>query len=130
VGREMRYIKIVDTGNNVRDTLYPGFDLDAIEVCPVKVEEEVKINSLYLYQNFPNPFKQTTQIKYSLRVTQYISLKIYDVVGRIVEKLVESKVTPGDYSIQWYRKDLPSGIYFIELKAGETKFTRKIILIQ
>ncbi len=83
-----------------------------------------------LYQNFPNPFNPSTTIKYSipsvtLRQAQsdiHVSLKVYDVLGNEIETLT--------YEVTWYAENLPSGVYFYQLKAGEFIQTRKMILLK
>jgi len=70
----------------------------------------------FLHQNYPNPFNQSTIIKYQLHSKAYITLKIYDIVGKEVVTLISKEKEPGEYNINFNAKDLPSGIYFYQMK--------------
>ncbi|MDI6840974.1 MAG: T9SS type A sorting domain-containing protein [bacterium] len=83
-----------------------------------------------LYQNFPNPFTIKTTIRYTIPKSTQVSLKIYDITGRLVETLVNSKILPGYHTATWDSKEVASGIYFVRMEAGDYKQTRKIILVQ
>jgi hypothetical protein len=88
-----------------------------------------------LYQNFPNPFRQVTTIKYQVPVETQISLKIYDVMGRLVRKLVNEKQKPGYYTVHWDGKAdngqrLASGVYFYRFETKDFKSTKKIVQVR
>ncbi|MBS1494795.1 MAG: T9SS type A sorting domain-containing protein [Bacteroidetes bacterium] len=85
-----------------------------------------------LKQNYPNPFNPTTRINYELRNTNYVSLKVFDLLGKEVGTLVNEKQNAGSYAVDFNSAEfnLPSGIYFYTLNAGEFKETRKMILIK
>ena len=88
-----------------------------------------------LYQNFPNPFNPTTKIKYSIpsvetRHASSVQLKVYDVLGREVQTLINEVKQPGEYKIEFNATTLPSGVYFYRLRAGEYISTKKMILIK
>lgn len=70
----------------------------------------------FLHQNYPNPFNQSTIIKYQLQSKAYITLKIYDIVGKEIVTLISTEKEPGEYDINFNAKDLPSGIYFYQIK--------------
>ncbi len=70
----------------------------------------------FLHQNYPNPFNQSTIIKYQLQSKAYITLKIYDIVGKEVVTLISTEKESGEYDINFNAKDLPSGIYFYQMK--------------
>jgi len=70
-----------------------------------------------LYQNYPNPFNPATIINYQLPVDGYVTLKVFDPVGREVAKLVNERKSYGKYSIVWNAVGLPSGVYFCRLQA-------------
>ena len=89
-----------------------------------------------LFQNLPNPFTESTTIKYALGGKGWVKLKIYNIVGQIVNTLINKQQKAGTYSITWDGKDdrgraMPSGIYFIELKIDESfSQTNKLILLR
>ncbi len=90
--------------------------------------EILAVASFSLYQNYPNPFNPATMIKYSLPSEEFVTLKIYDVLGREAAVLVNEKQGTGEHMIAFNASQLPSGIYFYTLSAGTNKETRKMIL--
>lgn len=103
---------------------------------PVTVEEEISsIESFYLYNNYPNPFNPSTKIKFQIPNTEFVSLKVYDVLGKEIATLVDEEKAAGKYEIQFNShsgeiRNLPSGIYFYTLKAGQYSETKKMILLK
>jgi hypothetical protein len=83
-----------------------------------------------LRQNYPNPFNPATTISFSLPSKSFVSLIVYDVLGREVATLVSEELSPGNYSQQWNASDLPSGIYFYRLQAGSFAETKKLVLLR
>jgi flagellar hook assembly protein FlgD len=88
-----------------------------------------------LFQNIPNPFTKFTTISYQIPFESKVSLKIYDVAGKLVRTIVEKREKPGYYTVVWDGKDdrnkkVGSGVYFYKLKAGKEKVcTKKLILM-
>jgi hypothetical protein len=87
-------------------------------------------NRFELYQNFPNPFNPSTNISFSITNRSYVSLKIFDFLGRQVASLVSEELSAGDYTRQWNASKFASGIYFSRLQAGLYNETKKIILLK
>jgi hypothetical protein len=83
-----------------------------------------------LYQNYPNPFNTTTIIKYSVPQTSNVVIKIYDILGNEIETLVNEEKAMGTYELNWNAENLPSGVYFYQLKAGDFVDTKKMILLK
>ncbi len=83
-----------------------------------------------LFQNFPNPFNPSTNITFSTPTKTFVTLKIFDVLGREVTTLVNEYLPAGNYSRQWNPKDASSGIYFYTLIAMQHKETKKLILLR
>ncbi|MGE5314206.1 MAG: right-handed parallel beta-helix repeat-containing protein [Acidobacteriota bacterium] len=81
-----------------------------------------------LGQNFPNPFNPSTNIAYDIASHARVLLKIYDVAGREVATLVNQEMEAGKYSVQWNAKDMPSGVYFYRLTAGNFTSVKKLLL--
>jgi FlgD Ig-like domain len=93
------------------------------------------ISELELYQNYPNPFNPTTIIRYQLPVPSHICLKIYDIFGREITTLVNEIESAGSQSVLWDGKNpagvkVSSGLYFCRLQAGNSVYTRKLILLK
>ena len=87
-------------------------------------------SSFELKQNYPNPFNPTTNISFSLPKSSYVSLKVYDLVGREVKTLVDGNQQQGTYNIMYDAVNLPSGIYFYTLKTNEFTETKKMMLVK
>lgn len=88
-----------------------------------------------LEEVFPNPFKKDTTIKYSVKETGNLSLEIYDVKGRLVRRLINSKSASGTFSTIWNGTDesgnqLSNGIYYLQMKTGTYQTTRKLVLLR
>ena len=83
-----------------------------------------------LYQNYPNPFNPTTTISYELSANCFVSLKVYDVLGREVKTLVNEVKRVGRYEVKFDASGLASGVYFYRLTAGNFIATNKMILIR
>jgi hypothetical protein len=87
-------------------------------------------NSFTLEQNYPNPFNPTTTISFSLPSKSFVSLKVFDVIGREVAIIVSEELSAGNYSRQWNATNLSSGIYFYRLQSGSYIETKKLVLLR
>jgi len=83
-----------------------------------------------LSQNYPNPFNPTTTIKYSIPELSFVTIKIYDVLGSEVATLVNEEKSEGSYELNWNAVNLPSGVYFYRIQAGNFIDTKKMILLR
>ncbi len=83
-----------------------------------------------LNQNYPNPFNPSTTISFSLPAKEFVTLKIYDALGKEVTTLVNEELNAGSYKNDWNAGNLSSGIYFYRLQAGKYSETRKLILLK
>jgi len=83
-----------------------------------------------LEQNYPNPFNPSTTIRFTLPEKSFVTLKVFDSLGREVSMLVSEELLPGTYSRQWNAEGLPSGAYFCRLEAGSYTETKKLIIIR
>jgi len=88
------------------------------------------LNSYKLYQNYPNPFNPSTTISYQLPKAAYVTLKVYDVLGKEVEELVNENKSAGIYNVTFNADDLPSGLYFYKIEAGKYSAVRKMMLMK
>jgi hypothetical protein len=86
--------------------------------------------SFFLMQNYPNPFNPATTISFSLPSKSFISLKIFDLLGKEVATIVSGEMSAGSYSKQWNASTFSSGIYFYRLQAGKFTETKKLVLMK
>ena len=97
------------------------------------VESETNCNlpdKFTLYQNYPNPFNPTTIIKYHLPQTSFVSLRIYDIIGKEVKTLVNERQDVGDHSLTIDVHNLSSGVYFYRIEAGSFVETKKFVVMK
>ena len=95
------------------------------------MNDEGKVVTNYsLYQNFPNPFNPTTRIQFQLPNREYVTVKVFDILGNEVAILVNGEMEIGSYEVEFDASNLPSGIYFYRLQAGEFINTKKMILMK
>jgi len=94
------------------------------------VDEPTLPTSFKLFQNYPNPFNPTTIIKYEISSIQNVNITVYDILGRKVTTLVNEKKLPGSYEVKFNALNLPSGIYYYQLIAGNYISTKKMQLIK
>ncbi|OGU82230.1 MAG: hypothetical protein A2W11_10640 [Ignavibacteria bacterium RBG_16_35_7] len=83
-----------------------------------------------LHQNYPNPFNPSTTISWQLAAGSNATLKVYDILGKEIETLVNEEKLAGTYELNWNAANLPSGVYFYQLKAGAFVSTKKMILLK
>ena len=87
-----------------------------------------------LYQNYPNPFNPTTNIRFRISDRGFISLKVYDILGKEVTTLINEELSAGDYEVELNAssgiRDLVSGIYFYQLRAGSFVETKKMMYLK
>jgi hypothetical protein len=105
-----------------------------------KLEKKYLPREYKLYQNYPNPFNPSTMIMYSIAGVVGkdgaksgpvdVSLEIYNTLGERVARLVNEKQMPGNYSVWFNAKELPSGVYFYRLQAGNFVATKKMVLLK
>jgi hypothetical protein len=93
-------------------------------------DNEIVPTEFALSQNYPNPFNPTTRISYQLAKDSYVTLKVYDLLGREVATLVNKNMKAGKYSVDFNASNLATGIYFYKLTAGDFNAVRKMILLK
>ncbi len=108
-----------------------NFDSFSIYKGTVNVTEDMNrglLRSFQLHQNFPNPFNPVTTIEYSLPISGNMALKIFNILGQETETLASGWQKHGNYQIIWETGDLPSGIYFCQLRLNDFFRTKKLVL--
>jgi hypothetical protein len=93
-------------------------------------EKEYLPESIALFQNYPNPFRLKTVISYQLSANGEVELNVSDLTGRKVTTLVKEKQSIGIYEVEWYAEGVKPGIYFCELKVGQSRKVMKMILLE
>lgn len=94
-------------------------------------ENETGIPEKYsLSQNYPNPFNPSTEISYGLPKNAFVTLKVYDLTGKLVSTLVSEQKAAGKYRVEWNATDFPSGAYFYTINAGDYSETKRMILVK
>ena len=83
-----------------------------------------------LDQNYPNPFNPATTVSFSLPSQSFVSLKVFDALGREVATLTSEEMSAGNHSMRWDASKVPSGIYLYRLQAGSFTETRKAVLLK
>jgi hypothetical protein len=114
-----------DYNSRVNEILHKHFGTGTEEA-----ENEILPTEYTLYQNYPNPFNPATTIKYDLPNVSEVSLIIYDILGREVKDLVNTKQPAGRYEIKFNASPLASGIYIYQLIAEKFISSKKMILLK
>lgn len=101
------------------------------ELAGIEVISGTVPTSFVLKQNYPNPFNPLTKIKFSVPQKSYIQLKIYDVLGRLKEELVDKELQSAEYVVSFDGSNFVSGTYFYQLIADNLIIdTKKFVLIK
>ncbi|MDP7028082.1 MAG: T9SS type A sorting domain-containing protein, partial [Candidatus Marinimicrobia bacterium] len=127
-------------GNNRRTGYESGdecsAEFDNCGVCGgdgstcLAVNDLIKADKFSLSSIYPNPFNPVTKIDFSIPIYELVTIIAYDIKGRAIETLINKKLQPDTYSINWYASAHPSGIYLIKMKSGNYSHTQKVILIK
>ncbi len=84
----------------------------------------------YLAQNYPNPFNPVTTISFVIPSRSSVMLKVFDILGKEVETIVNGELSAGNHSYRWDASDFSSGVYFYRVQAGAFAQTRKLLLLK
>ena len=114
---------------------YPSQDSPAtVNTTVASADEGSLLPSEYaLFQNYPNPFNPSTQITFDVPNSEFVMLRVYNLLGQDVQTLINKSMTPGRYTVEWngndmLNNDVASGVYFYELR-GESFISRKKMLL-
>ncbi|HAP36712.1 MAG TPA: hypothetical protein DCQ28_12510, partial [Bacteroidetes bacterium] len=80
--------------------------------------------------NYPNPFNPTTMISYQIPVKGFVTLKVFDLLGREAAQLMNEEQQAGGYSVQFDGKNLSSGLYFYQLQSGNFIDVKKMMILK
>jgi hypothetical protein len=120
-----------DFDGDTRNASTPDIGADEFNGIAVGVQDEETLPTEFLLsQNYPNPYNPSTKIKYSIPKSSQVTLKIFNSLGEDIETLVNEEKPVGTYEVNWNAANLPSGVYFYQLRAGEYTAVRKMILLK
>jgi hypothetical protein len=128
--------KIGDTLRTIIPNCYGVFwvDFTITKVFPLSVIDEMDIKSLpdryMLSQNYPNPFNPTTTISYAVHHPSFVTLKVYNLLGKEVATLVNEHKESGYYKVPFDRLNLASGIFFYRLQVGTDSIIKKMVVLK
>jgi len=130
ISKETYYTKIIDSVEIVNGE-WTLFDVPLKQKPTFADQDQIDFSLYYaLEQNYPNPFNPTTTIKYQIPEQSFFTLKVYDVLGNEIACLVNEKKSVGSYEVKFDATELPSGIYFYRMQAGNYADTKKMVLLK
>jgi len=103
------------------------------EYIHIDVEEDIDSHQPYVFSlkhNYPNPFNPNTKINYSIPSQSFVTLKVFDVLGRELRTLINKEQPLGNYEVEFNASGLTSGIYFYRIQAGQFVDTKKMLLVK
>ena len=116
------------------DWLRGYVDTAQVEVITIGIEDEIVDVSVpgkfELGQNYPNPFNPSTNISYTVPSAANVKLNVYDISGRLVKMLVNTRQNAGKYTVSFQASDLSSGLYFYELSTPGYREVKKMLLVK
>jgi endonuclease/exonuclease/phosphatase family metal-dependent hydrolase len=120
---------IANALNNASDHLpvYADFDFGFVSDVEIILRDEMNFT---LQQNFPNPFNPTTRIQYTVGKMQFVSIKVYDVLGNDVATLVNEVKLAGNYEVDFDGSELPSGLYIYRMMTQDFADSKKFLLLK
>ncbi len=110
---------------------FSSFGLFEYDDSVVSVEEEKQVpESLILMQNHPNPFNPVTFIQFSLPVAGNVRISIYNIMGQEIDRLVDGMLTAGTHGVRFDGSGHASGVYFYSVTTGESRISKKMLLLK
>ncbi len=100
------------------------------EPLSVKENNTLEPEEFFISQNYPNPFNPTTSIQYAIGNRQFVTIKVYDVLGNEVGILVNEEKPAGEYEVTFNSSGLASGVYVYKLTSGNFSESKKLILLK
>jgi PKD repeat protein len=123
-------VSLTVTGSNGSDIYVRENYIIVTGPTLISEHSEVLPTKFMLYNNYPNPFNPSTVIKYQIPELNFVTLKVYDVLGNLVTTLVNEEKVIGNYEVEFIGDELTSGIYFYRLQAGSFVETKKMVLMK
>ncbi|HCY77992.1 MAG TPA: glycoside hydrolase family 2 [Ignavibacteriales bacterium] len=121
-------LKLVGTA--LKNAYAPFYNVGGM-VTDISEEDNSLAPDFYdLEQNFPNPFNPETEIKFDIKNNGFVSLKVYDILGNLVQELLNKEMNAGSYKVRFNADNLASGVYIYKLQAGEFASSKKMMLLK
>jgi len=127
----------IGTSNGLYQGGYRGDYWEKVDFTALDTDDEKSQGPGFfaLGQNFPNPFNPSTTIPVNLKRSGFITIRVYDILGRELKTIVSAHLSQGEYRFQWDGADdqgcqVPAGVYFYRLDNGQTGYTRTMILLK
>ena len=140
---DMAYVSDYKTSNNITrlivinpetDEIFSSYgDYDIIDVVVSSSNNYVStvdVSSFNLNPAYPNPFNPITNIKLDLNQTEFISVKVYNIVGQMIDLIVEGELSAGVHTLTWDASRMASGAYFIRAESSTDFSTEKVLLVK
>ncbi len=119
-----------DFDGDARHATTPDIGADELDGV-VGVEDEITLPTEFaLEQNYPNPFNPSTTFRYSIPAQSKVVIKVYDILGNEIATLMDEEKSIGTYELTWNAENLPSGVYFYQLRSGSFVETKKMLLLK
>ncbi len=115
--------------HEIGNTVQPYFASITTGVTSVQSRQELP-NQFKLIQNYPNPFNPSTKISYEVPKRTFVRLQIFNILGQLVQTLVDEEKQPGAFNVSWNAGNVPSGVYFYRINAGSFVDTKKMVVIR
>ncbi len=135
-GIDLKFHVVDQSGNSSDWVLEPAFGVGKFSggnspATAVNTANNKNLPTVFaLNQNYPNPFNPTTTISFALPSRSFVSLKVFDILGREVSTIVSGELQAGSYTRQWNASTFASGVYFYRLQAGSFVQTRELVLLR
>jgi hypothetical protein len=110
-----------------------GTDVRAFRTSPAGVvapEVEPRMSQPTLYQNYPNPFNPTTKIRFAIEKPRWVTLKVFDVLGKEIGTLVDGEMSAGEYERTFDASSLAAGVYFYRLESGRFVTSKRFVVVK
>jgi hypothetical protein len=121
--------KVKDRGQQIERTFVNNEVNELASSLKIK-ENNARPTEFLLFQNYPNPFNPTTIITYQIKESDYVQLKVYDVLCHEVVLLVDKVQASGYYQVTFDGNNLSDGIYFYRLQCGNYVDVKKMVLVK
>jgi hypothetical protein len=109
----------------INGVLYGDTSLTGINPISTEIPDKFSLS-----QNYPNPFNPTTKIRFSISNIQYVTLKVFDILGNEVSTLVNEQLKPGTYEVEFNGDNFASGVYYYTLQSESFNLTKRMVLIK
>ena len=119
--------KVFFIGNITQDNLQMTYNIDIIH----NIQEETDlIPQQYTFTSYPNPFNSSTTISFAVPAKSEVSIRIFDLSGRIVDSVVENNYNSGFYNVSYDAGVLPAGLYLMQMTASDFRAVERIVILK